>query len=244
MKKTIMIIFLLLYTLSASAETYSLVEGDIGLGYTRNESNGETLLFDFDLEATKQGLGLRVKQSVDKVIIDQELDRMNVESGAQVKLYLDEKWNTYLFGDFAYEQQLQSGIDSRTMTGIGLGYRDSVKTKISDENNVDYDVWAGLYASSVYGEDWQDETPMFRACGDVDVPIGKIRVPLSLDADVDYKVECDNRHLYQVASDAGIKADLEDFFLKVGVDYLHINRPLDGARKDFHTTYVKLGVDW
>ena len=248
MKKLFVCLFILVTFLSctkikAKAQTDSVVDGEIELMYTRNEKDNENLSYKFDIEATSGSVGLQVRQDINKMVNDEKLDRMSVMTDAKIKLYWDLLCSKYIFGNFQYEQELQSGIDAKTLTGAGVGYRRPLV--YPKDENMQYEIWGGIFAASRCGEKWYDETPTVQIAGDIEIKIADIKVPVLLDAEASYQTPLENFHKYTLATDTGLKIDYtKDFFFKVGIDYLHINDPLEGSKKDFHTTYVSLGHEW
>lgn len=240
-----LIIFILAYSLfitkPAIAAKASVIDGEIGFGYSRNEANHEMLDLNIDIEVTKENVGIKFKNKIDKEHTKDKLIRMNVLSGVQIKAYIDEAWATYIYGDFQYEQQMEAGIDSKTLAGIGLGTRSALlRNKKSD-----YEIQGGLYVASKYIGTWVDETPLVKLNGDVEIHLHEIHnVPIYFDADASLQAPLEDIDFYIFRSDSGIRADLDDqFFAKLGIDYDHINKPSSG-RSDFHKTYIKFGVTW
>ena len=213
----------------AEASTY----GNFEFGATRSSENVESYSTDLEIELQKKNIGGEFAFYFQKEQVEETVQDMTIKSHAQGNYYLGKP---FIFANFSYNRDLNSGIDDKTYVGAGAGY----KTHFGKPGMLTYlAAQSGAYITSTYTGLLCDRVTKLKTAILVEQPIGG---PFNLEVSADHEAPIEDMEDYILDTESSLITKVNDnLYMRFGLKWRHYEMPIEG-RPDESEWGVKMGV--
>ena len=213
----------------AEASTY----GNFEFGASKSSEGIEAYSTNLEVELQNKNIGGEFAFYFQKEQVEDIVQDMTVNSHAQGNYYFGKP---FMFANFSYARDINSGIDDKTSVGSGAGY----KNHFGKEGMLTYfAMQSGVYITSTYAEIICNRDTKLKSTAIIEQPLGG---PFALIVKADHEAPFEKPRDYILETDSSLITKLDqNLYLKFGLKYKHYERPIKG-QMDESEWGVKMGV--
>ncbi len=201
--------------------------GTLNIGYIYDSDGLETYQVRVEEEKEGKKTGVLYSFNLYKQQQEEELRSLDVDAMVQLDYYFDPLLG---FAAIEYERSVNAGVEDKTDTGAGLGYK-----------NDNFRGQSGVYFSSENTLDGFNRSITSKTAYSADLPVGKDLIFAS-DGEIEMDLKNTPDYVFQVS--AGPKVKISEV-MTIGLRYEHqyINQPVAGPT-DHRKFMFEAGVDF